>query len=114
MDFIDYYLIVLVFIVALWRLRVDTQRYASTENITKIEDTEDHTVYVASGITDKENPGAKILMVMYSLYCRKCHSTNVFVELSDEDKSIHVLCRDCEYITRIKLSKLFVKHEDVK
>ena len=47
MDFIDYYLIVLVFIIALWRLRVDTQRYASTENITKIEDTEDHTVYIA-------------------------------------------------------------------
>lgn len=110
---IDYYLLVFVFIIALILLRRDTQRYATSEHITQIDNNdEDKRVYVASRITDKENPGAKILLVMYSIYCRKCKSTNIFVDMSDEDESIHITCRDCGYITRIELEKLFVKKKE--
>lgn len=108
---IDYWLLIIIVAGALLLLRRDTERYATSENITKINEDDNNRVYVASRITDTKHPGAKILLVMYSLYCRKCDSTNIFVEMSEEDDSIHVECRDCGFVTRIKLSKLFIKKE---
>ena len=110
-DVIVYWLLIVIVSASLVLLRKDSERYATCENVTKINEDDDNRVYVASRMTDTEHPGAKILLVMYSLYCRKCDSTNVFVELSEEDDSIHAECRDCGFITRIKLSKLFIKKE---
>lgn len=105
---IDYYLLVLVVLVALFFLNKDVKRYADHEYLTQIKNDRDERVYVASRMNDENASGAKILMVLYSLYCRKCHSTDVFVELSEDHDFLLITCRNCDKVTRVKLTKLFI------
>lgn len=101
---------VLIFfiLIALIILHKDASKFAETNHLTRLNDDENKRVYVASGITDKIHPGAKILLVMYSLFCRKCDSTNIFVDLDTDDDFLQITCRDCGRVTRIKLTDLMV------
>lgn len=94
-------------------LTIDSKRMAETQNITKLHDDVDgRREYIASGITDYNHPGAKILVILYSLFCRKCESTNIFAEISDDKYHIQVICRDCGYNTMIPLKKMLI-HEQL-
>lgn len=105
---IDYYLLIIVVIIALFALHKDVKRYADHEYLTKIKNDRDERIYIASRMNDENSSGAKILMVLYSLYCRKCHSSDVFVELSEDHDYLLITCRNCDTVTRIKLAKLFI------
>jgi RNase P subunit RPR2 len=91
----------------------DAKRMAETQNITKIcDDVDGRREYIASGITDYNHPGAKILVILYSLFCRKCDSTNIFAEIAEDKEHIQVICRDCGYNTLIPLKKMLI-HESL-
>ncbi len=101
--------ITLIFIIILKR---DSQKYAETNNITKLDQNEDGTrrEYIASGVTDYSKSGSKLLIIIYSIFCRNCDSTNIFAEISEDKEHIQLTCRDCGYNTLIPLKKMFI-HE---
>ena len=106
---IDYYVIMLFTIGCLWLLKTNAEKVAVMEHFTVLKDSEDQRTYIASGVSDNEFKGRKILLVMYSVYCRKCESSDVFVEMEKDSESLEVNCRKCGHITHLKLNKLFIK-----
>lgn len=108
-----YFLIVVVF-VCIFILRRESTKYAETKNITRLDIGEENErrEYVASGLNDNDYHGTKILMILYSLYCRRCGSSDIFAEISDTNEHIQVYCRKCGYTTLIPLKKMLI-HEDV-
>lgn len=111
--YIEMYLIAFFVLISLIALNWDAKKYAMLNNITTIYDNDERRIYIGSGMADNEYKGCKILMVMYSLFCRKCNSQNIYVELNDEASSLDVYCKDCGYVSRIKLEKLIVKQEPI-
>ena len=109
----EMYVMIIITIILIVILKRDSRKYAETQNITRLdnEDDRDRREYIASGITDGDFHGAKILVILYSLYCRKCGSTNLFAEIAETKEHIHVECRDCGYITLIPLKKLIIHEE---
>ena len=107
---------VLIFfiLIALIILHRDAAKFAETSHLTRLNDEETKRTYIASGITDKIHPGAKILVVLYSLFCRKCDSTNIFVDLDVDDDFLQITCRDCGRVTRIKLTDLMIHSAEKK
>lgn len=105
---------VLIFfiLIALIILHRDAAKFAETSHLTRLNDEESKRTYIASGITDKIHPGAKILVVLYSLFCRKCDSTNIFVDLDVDDDFLQITCRECGKVTRIKLTDLMIHNAD--
>lgn len=105
---------VLIFfiLIALIILHRDAAKFAETSHLTRLNDEESKRTYIASGITDKIHPGAKILVVLYSLFCRKCDSTNIFVDLDVDDDFLQITCRDCGRVTRIKLTDLMIHNAE--
>ena len=111
--FTEMYLIAFFVLIGLIALTIDAKKYAMINNVTNLFDDSERRIYIASGMTDNEYKGSKILMIMYSIYCRKCNGQDVYVELSDESKSLDVYCKSCGYVSRIKLEKLVVKQEPI-
>ena len=111
----EMYVMIIVTLILIVYLKKDATKYAETQNITRLDNGDDNNrrEYVASGITDGDFHGAKILVILYSLYCRKCGSTNIFAEIGESKEHIHVECRDCGYITLIPLKKLII-HEELQ
>ena len=107
-----YVMIAVTFILILY-LKHDSARYAETQNITRLDNGDDHDrrEYIASGITDGDFHGTKILVILYSLYCRKCGSTNIYAEIAETKEHIQIECRDCGYVTLIPLKKLIIHEE---
>ena len=105
---------VLIFfiLIALIILHRDAAKFAETSHLTRLNDEESKRTYIASGVTDKIHPGAKILVVLYSLFCRKCDSTNIFVDLDVDDDFLQITCRECGKVTRIKLTDLMIHNAD--
>ena len=110
---VDMYVIIVIVGILVVILRRDATKYAETQNITRIDSGESKTrrEYIASGITDSSFPGSKILIIMYSLFCRKCNSTNIFAEIGEDKEHVQVFCRDCGYTTLIPLKKLLISEE---
>ena len=110
----EMYVMILITILFIIILRINVSKFADTRNITRIDvgEDEDRREFVASGITDPRNHGSKILVVLYSLFCRKCDSVDIFAEISDDNEHIELVCRKCGYITLIPLKKLVI-HETV-
>lgn len=99
---------VVIIMILLLILRRDSQKLAITQDVTEIANKSNTRIYVASHVSDRKNPGAKILLILHSLYCRKCDSTNVLVDLSDDGRMLIIKCRECSYSTRIKMDDLLL------
>lgn len=108
----EMYLIIIVTIILMIVLRINVGKLADTRNITRIDVGEDgnRREFIASGMTDPRHHGSKILVVLYSLFCRNCDSTDIFAEISDDKEHIELVCRKCGYITLIPLKKMII-HE---
>ena len=109
---IDYYVLVIVTIGCLLMLKINAEKVAVMQHFTILQDSENQRTYIAAGVSDTEFNGRKILLVMYSLFCRKCNSSDVFVEMESDSESIEVECRKCGHITHLKLNKLFIENKD--
>ena len=108
-----YFLIILVFI-CIFILRKHSTKYAETRNITRLDTGEDdgRREFIASGLNDHDYHGNKILMILYSLYCRRCGSSDIFAEIAESNEHIEVYCKKCGYTTLIPLKKILI-HEDI-
>ena len=95
-------------------LRINASKLADTRNIARIDIGEDEgrREFIASGVSDANNKGSKILVILYSLMCRKCDSSNIYADISEDKEHIEITCKDCGYITIIPLKRL-VFHEDI-
>jgi len=105
-------IVIFLILIGLILLHRDASKYAETSHIIRLNDSNEQRIYIASGVTDKVHEGAKILLVLYSLFCRKCKSTNIFVDLDTENDFLMMTCRECGMITRIKLTDLMVEFKD--
>ena len=106
----EMYILIMITGIFILILKRDSKKYAETQNITRLDDGNDEhrREFIASGISDYKYAGAKILVIMYSLYCRKCMSSNIFAEISEDKEHVQVICRDCGYITLIPLKKMLI------
>ena len=105
-------IIIFLILIGLILLHRDASRYAETSHIIRLNDDNEQRMYIASGVTDRVHEGAKILLILYSLFCRKCKSTNIFVDLDTENDFLVMTCRDCGMITRIKLTDLMLEFKE--
>ena len=105
-------IIIFLILIGLILLHRDASRYAETSHIIRLNDDDEQRMYIASGVTDRVHEGAKILLILYSLFCRKCKSTNIFVDLDAENDFLVMTCRDCGMITRIKLTDLMLEFKE--
>ena len=108
----EMYLIIIVTIILMIVLKINANKLADTRNIARIDVGEDESrrEFIASGVTDIRHCGSKILVILYSLFCRNCNSTDIFAEISEDKEHIELVCRKCGYITLIPLKKLVI-HE---
>jgi RNase P subunit RPR2 len=97
---------IIIILILLLILRHDAKKYAITQNVTTLIDDKTGRVYVASHVSDRKYHGAKVLMVLHSLYCRKCKSDNIFVDLSDDASMLIIKCRDCGHTTQIPVKNI--------
>ncbi len=94
-------------------LRRDAAKIAETQHIIRLDggESENRREYIASGLSDNQKPGSKILCILYSLYCRNCDSSNIFIDLSETKDYLELHCKDCGYNTLIPLRKLMIHEE---
>lgn len=113
MGLFEMYVLVAIIAILILYLRKNSTKFAETQNITRLDvsDDDNRREYIASGVTDQNFPGSKILIIMYSLFCRKCNSANIYAEIGEDKDHVQVYCRDCGYTTLIPLKKLIIKEE---
>lgn len=110
MSIIEMYLLMLIFSAFMYYLYKDSKRFAYTENVVLLEETENRRSYVSYKPTGHKKE--KVLLVLYSIICRKCNSNDVLVELCEDDDCIHIVCKKCKYVTRIKLADIAINEID--
>ena len=115
MGLVEMYVIMLIVGIFILLLRRDATKFAETQHLQRLDNGEDQgrREYVASGLNDKQNTSAKILCILYSLYCRNCNSTNIFIDLTETKDYLEIHCRECGYNTLIPLKKLLI-HEELE
>lgn len=110
---LEMYVIMTIIGLLILLLRRDAAKVAETQHLIRLDggESENRREYVASGLNDNQKPGSKILCILYSLYCRNCDSTNIFIDLSETKDYLELHCRDCGYNTLIPLRKLVIHEE---
>ena len=110
---LEMYVIMTIIGLLILLLRRDAAKVAETQHLIRLDggESENRREYVASGLNDNQKPGNKILCILYSLYCRNCDSSNIFIDLSETKAHLELHCKDCGYNTLIPLRKLMIHEE---
>ncbi len=110
---LEMYVIMTIIGLLIFLLRRYAAIIAETQHIIRLDggESENRREYIASGLSDNQKPGSKILCILYSLYCRNCDSSNIFIDLSETKDYLELHCKDCGYNTLIPLRKLMIHEE---